>query len=342
MNEFSLIDTYFKPLGEIANQDAASPNVVMGIGDDCALLAAKPGYQLAVSADTLVAGIHFPETTHPIDIGYKALAVNLSDLAAMGAEPAWFSLCLTLPEQNESWLKGFVQGLEILARQFNVPLVGGDTTKGPLTITIQVAGWVEQGAAMLRREAQPGDHIYVAGQLGWPYLGLRILQQTLPPEIGLTNRERQFALERFLRPLPQLALASVIKNHVNSAIDISDGLYADLNHLIVASGVGAAIDPASVPVAEPLRGYQNDLAHQLQDSETEASKIINNAINFGDEYQLLFTLPAESVALLQMSVAAMSLNSPQQTLYKIGEIIATEGLHDKQGNSLLAQGYKHF
>ncbi|MCG8317699.1 MAG: thiamine-phosphate kinase [Pseudomonadales bacterium] len=264
MNEFSLIDTYFKPLGEIANQEAASPNVVMGIGDDCALLAVKPGYQLAVSADTLVAGVHFPEATHPIDIGYKALAVNLSDLAAMGAEPAWFSLCLTLPEQNESWLKGFVQGLEILARQFNVPLVGGDTTKGPLTISIQVAGWVPQGSAMMRSGAKSGDLIYVAGALGWPYLGFHSVQKNRTAELALNQREQQIALERFLRPVPQVHLASVIRDHASAAIDVSDGLYADLQHMLTASGVGARIDVNAIPVADPLLSCRNDASQQSQ------------------------------------------------------------------------------
>ncbi|MDX1696277.1 MAG: thiamine-phosphate kinase [Ketobacteraceae bacterium] len=320
MDEFSLINTWFKPLGDVA--DSASPNVVLGVGDDCALLASRPGYELAVTADTLVAGVHFLEDVDAVDLGVKALAVNLSDLAAMGAEPAWFTLCLTLPEQDPAWLEGFSEGLGRMAREYRVPLVGGDTTSGPLTVTVQVAGWVPQGRALRRDAARTDDLIYVSGELGWPGLGLAHLQQ----QQTLSEPHRTVALERLLRPRPQIKLAMAIREHVHACIDISDGLTADLTHILKASGKGAELDIPALPVAEPLR--------KLQSTDRDA---LLEALNFGDEYQLLFTAPASAGAALKQAAATAGAQ-----VHSIGRITDTGQLADTGGAIITAKGYRHF
>ncbi|MCG8671632.1 MAG: thiamine-phosphate kinase [Pseudomonadales bacterium] len=314
-NEFSLINKYFKPLGEAI----ASPNVVMGIGDDCALLANKPGYQLAVSTDTMVAGVHFFADAHPIDVGYKALAVNLSDLAAMGAEPAWFTLCLTLPGRDENWIKGFVQGIEILAQQFAIPLVGGDTTKGPLSLSIQVAGWVPEDKGLTRSGAKVGDHLYVSGEIGWPYLGYQVSTSSLQ----LNDADQREGLERFLRPLPKLALGANLIDVASAALDISDGLTADLNHMLTASGIGAELDINALPLAAPLGAMSDDIQRQ--------------AINFGDEYQLLFAVPSDKQTQLTALQEQLSIK-----LYPIGTLVDGPGIVDSQGNPIAPSGYEHF
>ena len=320
MDEFSLIDTYFKSLGDVAG--GASPSVVLGIGDDCALIASRPGYELAISADTLVAGVHFLEDTHAVNLGYKALAVNLSDLAAMGAEPAWFTLCLTLPENDEAWVLSFTQGLAILAHEYGVSLVGGDTTCGPLTVSVQVAGWVPSGKAMRRSHARVGERLYVSGELGWPGLGLDHLQGRQM----LSGKHQLFALDHLLRPQPQVQLGLAVRDYASACIDISDGLTADLMHILSASGVGAALDIAALPVAEPLRGYQA--------SDTER---LLQALNFGDEYQLLFTAPPTAHAALNSAAANVG-----ASLYEVGTITDSGCLTDTQGNPITAKGYQHF
>lgn len=321
MDEFSLIDTYFKSLGDVAG--STSPNVVLGIGDDCALLAPRLGCELAVSADTLVAGVHFLEDTHAFDLGFKALAVNLSDLAAMGAEPAWFTLCLTLPDNDEAWLRSFTQGMATLAREYQMPLVGGDTTRGPLTVSVQVAGWIPAGKALRRSGARVGDGLYVSGGLGWPGLGLDHLQgrMTLP------GKHQLFALDHLLRPQPQIKLGIALREYARACIDISDGLTADLGHILASSRVGAALDVAALPVAEPLRTLQKDQPEQLLD-----------VLDFGDEYQLLFTAPANAHAALMSAAAAVG-----ATVCAIGRITDDSGrLTDGQGNAITTKGYQHF
>jgi len=221
INEFELIKRYFQQT-IVSRRD-----VVCGIGDDAALLQCSPEQLLVVSTDTLIEGVHFPQTTTAQDLAYKALAVNLSDLAAMGAEPAWFTLALTLPTPDPSWLAHFSQGLFQLAQQFNIQLVGGDTTRGPLSITIQVLGQVPAHQALLRQGAQAGDKIYVSGTLGDAGLGL---------EVSLGKRQvsetaSQFVLQRLNRPFPQVQLGLALRGLASSAIDISDGLLADLDHL---------------------------------------------------------------------------------------------------------------
>ena len=320
MDEFALIDTYFKSLGDVAGR--TSPNVVLGIGDDCALLSSRPGYELAVTADTLVAGVHFLEDVHPVDLGYKSLAVNLSDLAAMGADPAWFTLCITLPEQDENWIRGFTQGMAILAHEYQVPLVGGDTTKGPLTVSVQVAGWVPAGKALRRSAAQVGDTLYVTGELGWPGLGLDHLQKRQK----LCGKHQLYALDHLLRPQPQVQLAQVIRDYVHACIDISDGLTADLTHILKASQKGAELDIAALPVAEPLR--------HLQAGDRDG---LLEALNFGDEYQLLFTAPVTAHAAVAAAAASVG-----GDVYRIGCITDSGKLTDDRGHLIIAKGYSHF
>lgn len=320
MDEFSLIEKYFKPLGEVSlGNQSASPNVVMGIGDDCALLNSKPGHELAVSLDTLVAGVHFLENVNPVDLGYKALAVNLSDLAAMGAEPAWFTLGLSLPEKDERWLQDFVHGLSLLARQYQMPLVGGDTTKGPLTISVQVAGWVPQGQAIKRSAAQVGDDIYVTGELGWPKLGLDALQG----KSDLSDADFNQAQQHLLRPEPQLVFAQQGRQYLAAGIDISDGLFADLGHILKASQVGARLNIASIPIAQPLKSLAPEQRFE--------------ALSFGDEYQLLFTATTHN----KNAIKAIAHRCGVQ-IAKIGEITAANTLVDENGQVITAQGYKHF
>ena len=320
MDEFALIDTYFKSLGDVAG--STSPNVVLGIGDDCALLAGRAGYELAVTADTLVSGVHFLEDVHPVDLGYKALAVNLSDLAAMGADPAWFTLCLTLPDQDENWIRGFTQGMAILAHEYQVPLVGGDTTKGPLTVTVQVAGWVPAGRALRRSAAMVGDILYVTGELGWPGLGLDHLQQRQK----LCGKHQLYALDRLLRPQPQVRLGQALRDYLHACIDISDGLTADLNHILRASNKGAELNIESLPVAEPLQ--------HLAATDREA---LLAALNFGDEYQLLFTAPPEDHAAVVAAAAGVG-----GEVYAVGHITGSGVLTDERGAPITAKGYSHF
>lgn len=281
MAEFEVIKRYFAPLS--ATVDA--PDVVLGIGDDCALISPPEGYDIALSSDTLVADVHFFSDANPEDIGHKALAVNLSDLAAMGATPAWFSLNISLPTTYavDEWLKPFCAGMQALAQRYSIPLVGGDTTSGPLTITLQVAGWVPKGQGLRRSGARLNDRLYVTGDLGWPALGLDQLAQPkgMPlrcPDVVLQEAEIAYAVTRLVKPTPQLAFALKARDYLHSAIDISDGLTQDLQHILTASQLSAQLDVDALPVAAPLR--------------LAGLNTYWRALNFGDEYQLLLTAPA--------------------------------------------------
>lgn len=271
MSEFDLIRTYFSDLG------APRADVTLGVGDDCALLSVPPGQRLALSIDTLVSGIHFLPDVDPESLGHKSLAVGLSDLAAMGAEPAWATLALTLPPelatQGAPWVEAFARGLGQLAAAHGVRLVGGDTTSGPLAVTVQVHGLVPAGLEVRRSGARPGDLVYVSGTLGDAGLALRELLAGRSPEIGLRTR-----LER---PTPRVALGKALRGAASAMIDVSDGLAADLGHILDASGVAAELEldrlPLSPPVAESV-GQGGDWALPLSS---------------GDDYELCFCLPAD-------------------------------------------------
>ena len=278
VSEFGLIQRFF-------NQEKQSrPDVMHGIGDDAAVLQVPEGQQLVVTTDTLVLDRHFPKNTLAADIGYKALAVNLSDLAAMGAEPAWVLLALTLPTADEAWLAQFSQGFFSLLQQFNLQLVGGDVTQGPLSITVQAMGFVPSGKALLRSGAKPGDRIYVTGTLGDAGLALACLQKKI--SVNLSKKQSQYVMQRLNRPEPRIACGLALRGIASSAIDISDGLAADLDHILVASQVGAAVDVAKLPLSEALHELPREKALQL-------------ALSAGDDYELCFTVPPTCEAQLQ-------------------------------------------
>ncbi|OQW92510.1 MAG: thiamine-phosphate kinase [Thiotrichaceae bacterium IS1] len=317
MTEFDLITRYFK------QSFPTHPNVVLGLGDDAALCTVPPGMQLAIAIDTLVAGVHFPHHTAPEDIGYKALAVNLSDMAAMGAIPSWFTLALTCPHVDEGWLAKFSQGLLELAATTPVSLIGGDTTAGPLTVTVQIAGLVPANSALQRRGAKPGDAIYVTGYLGDAGLGLASVQGT----ITLSSAATQYVETRLNRPTPRLLEGQALRGIATSAIDISDGLAADLGHILVASEVGATLELTQLPLSKVLRKHL---------SPTAAWQL---ALSAGDDYELCFTVPSSRE--LELSKAL-----PAGSYTKIGIIDQAVGLRclDENGQALVLEkrGYRHF
>ena len=303
MGEFDLIQRYFK-------RPAAA--AMVGIGDDCAILQPRPGRQLAVSSDMLVQGQHFFADVDPKTLGHKALAVNLSDLAACGARPVAFTLALALPAVDEAWLQGFSQGLFALAQQHGCELVGGDTTRGPLTICITVLGEVDPaaGGAMLRSGARGDDDVYVSGHLGDARLALDALRGriTLPPDLLAQTRLR---LEC---PTPRVALGLALRGLASAAIDVSDGLLGDLGHVLAASGVGATIDTAAALTL--LQAKDSPGAAQLG-----ADHLLGCVLAGGDDYELLFTAPPSRRAAV--AAAAVASSTP---VTRIGRIDAASGL----------------
>ncbi len=273
MHEFNLIQKYF-----IWNNPPR--DVVTTVGDDAAVIDISYNKQLVTSIDTLVSGVHFPENTPPHAIGYKALAVNLSDLAAMGASPRWFTLALTLPEIDEKWLEEFSAGLKSLAQQHDCFLIGGDTTRGPLSISIQVMGVVDTGKAILRSGARVGDKIYVTGTLGDAAAGLQsIVDNKNNNKLSSLEKEAKvFCQNRLNLPTPRIVESNIIKHFASTCIDVSDGLLQDLSHILEASGVAANLDLTQLPLSSALTTLHNQQA-------------INLALTGGDDYELLFTIP---------------------------------------------------
>ena len=314
-DEFSLIQRYFSNVG------ANSPNCRLGIGDDAAVMQSPPGFQLVVCMDTLIEGVHFPIGSAAADIAVKALSVNLSDLAAMAADPDWFQLSLTLPSADESWLTEFAAALKDTADRYQVALVGGDTCRGPLSVTIQIAGLIAEDAYLTRSTAKTGDLIVVSGRLGDAALGLAVQQQKVKLEDSLAA-ECEASLNR---PQPRLELNNFLRDHANAAIDISDGLVADLGHVIEQSKVGARLRRDALPVNHWIK------------SEGQ----YHYALFGGDDYELCFTMPAaQSVALQQWND-----ENPQCLLSVIGEIVDSGYSLDSGGEltDLSAnRGFKHF
>jgi len=267
MGEFDLIARYFTRPGRHA---------VLGVGDDCALLQPQPGMQLAVSSDMLVQGRHFLSTTPAADLGHKALAVNLSDLAACGAKPLAFTLALALPSIDEAWLAGFSKGLWALADAHSCELIGGDTTQGPLNICITVLGEVPPGDALLRQHAQVGDDIYVSGMVGDARLALEVFRGNL----SLSTTDFEAARARMDRPTPRVSLGLALRGVANAAIDISDGLLGDLGHILQRSKVGAVIDTAWVQDSAAISDAMQTISF---------NKRLDFALAGGDDYELLFT-----------------------------------------------------
>ncbi|MDA1106889.1 MAG: thiamine-phosphate kinase [Proteobacteria bacterium] len=320
LTEFSLIERYFSR--PAAQRD---PDVVLGIGDDAALLHVPEGMELAVATDTLAEGVHFPLHTKPEDIGHKALAANLSDMAAMGAEPRWATLALTLPHADKSWLAAFSAGFFALAAEYRIQLIGGDTTRGPLSITVQILGLVPAGMALRRSGAHAGDLIYVTGTLGDAGLGLRVLQQP----IELSAGHAAHVMQRLNRPQPRVAEGIALRGIASAAIDISDGLGADLGHILQASGTGARINMAALPLSAAVNSYVNH------------SGDWHTPLCAGDDYELCFTVPAQKrPALLD------ALKSSASGCTHIGVIEAAPGLRCISASGALitprAGGYQHF
>ncbi|WP_049630481.1 thiamine-phosphate kinase [Cellvibrio sp. pealriver] len=318
--EFQLIRQFFQR--EQAEQPAAG--VLLGIGDDCALLDIPVGKQLAVSVDTLVAGVHFPTDADPELIAERALRTNLSDLAAMGAEPLWFTLALTLPHADEEWLRSFSRGLFACARDYKIALVGGDTTSGPLSITIQVMGATAPGAALRRDGANIGDFILVTNTLGDGAAALAAIQKTHI----FADEHTDYLLQRFYRPTPRLVESAMICTIASSALDISDGLVADLQHICDASDLGAVIDVENVPLSPALQSLNN------------VPQALEWALSGGDDYELCFTVPPEKMADIAMLIAQGKL---QATV--IGEMVAGNKViceYEGQPFELTKTGYQHF
>jgi thiamine-monophosphate kinase len=270
LGEFELIERYFR---------RATPNAVMGPGDDCALLAPRPGMQLAISCDMLVEGRHFLSTVAPERLGHKALAVNLSDLAACGARPVAYTLALSMPRADADWLEGFSRGLHALADAHGCELVGGDTTAGPLNVCITVFGETPAGGALLRSGARPGDEVWVSHPLDGGVGDARLALEVFRGRIALEGTPFDQVRRAMELPQPRVALGLALRGLASAAIDVSDGLLGDLSHLLRRSGVGAAIDVDAVPRSAVL-------AAQPQAVQRECT------LAGGDDYELVFTAPA--------------------------------------------------
>ena len=304
MAEFSIIDTYFNR----KNQDS----VDLGVGDDSALLTPPPQQQLVICADTLVAGRHFPLDTDPHAIGWKSVAVNLSDIAAMGAKPHSILLALSLPQIDHDWLKGFSQGLFDCCDQFGVSLIGGDTTQSPhLTLSVTALGWVDIGKAVPRSGAQVGDYVCVSGQVGDAAFGLKHLDHPLKKRLDY--------------PTPRCALGQTLKGLAHSMIDVSDGLAQDLGHILKASHVGAEIELNQLPIDQNLQHLPPQEQWKF-------------ALAGGDDYELCFTISPENYDKLSQQELDVRIT-------KIGQITKTRELrfvNHGQDQILEFQGYQHF
>lgn len=318
--EFSLIDRHFAAHG------GGRPDVVLGIGDDCALLAPPPDQQLVVTIDTLVADVHFFADVDAEALGHKALAVNLSDLAAAGATPAWVTLALTLPKADEHWLERFCRGLFALADRYQVQLIGGDTTHGPTTvITIQAHGFVPPGRALRRDGAQPGDGLYLTGTPGDAGLALAAAYG----KVALDPAHRAAVQTRLERPQPRIAQGLALRGIASSAIDISDGLAQDLGHILERSRVGARVELARLPLSSALT------------ASLERDVAIETVLTGGDDYELCFTVPPSRES--QLETLAMGWDC---RCTRIGVITAEPGLQLLRADGsllrLVRQGYDHF
>ncbi len=305
MDEFELIRRYFDRNGDM-------PGVAVGVGDDGAVLTPDTTKQQIQVIDTLVEGVHFPSETIPADIAYRAVAVNLSDIAAMGGCPRWMTLALTLSDSSEQWVESFSSGLFEAADKYDVALVGGDTTSGPVvTVTVTITGEVETGAALLRSGAKTGDGIFVTGTLGDSAAGLTLLQR---------GESDDFLVQRFLRPTPRITVGRALVGKANSAIDVSDGLVGDLKKLLAASGVGGEIDIDKLPISDSLRD---------KFSEDDQQGL---ALTGGDDYELCFTAREDSVKDIT-------------GITQIGSVNQSSGLTCRQNGDIVEvddSGYRHF
>ncbi|TCJ20226.1 thiamine-phosphate kinase [Parasulfuritortus cantonensis] len=315
-SEFDLIARYF---------DRPAAHAVLGVGDDAALIRPGPGLDLAVSADMLVAGRHFFPDADPAQLGHKALAVNLSDLAAMAATPRWALLSVALPEADEAWLAGFARGFFGLAERYGVDLVGGDTTRGPLNLSVTILGEVPAGQALRRDGARVGDDLWVSGELGGAALGLRHLQG----QLRLAEAEAAACLERLHAPEPRVALGRALAGLANSAIDVSDGLLGDLGHILERSRLGAEIELAALPVPAVLA------------ARLPAPLALACLLAGGDDYELCFSAPPGRRAAVQAAAHSVGV-----AVSRIGHIGAEPGLRVRRPDGGLLDmevtGFDHF
>lgn len=317
MNEFSLIKRFF-------SRPAEADSVSTGVGDDCAVLVPPAGQRLVVSIDTQVSGRHFPVHTPPDLIASRALHCAVSDLAAMGAEPLWFTLALTLPNVDTAWLQSFSEGLYSAADECRISLVGGDTTSGHLSVSIQVHGAVPDYSVLLRSGASVGDQIFVTGTLGDAAAGLRVVQGSLRPD----ERSAEYLIQKFYQPQARVRAGLVLRYLAASCIDISDGLLADLTHICEASGVGAVLDSTRIPLSQALL------------ASVPTGEALELALTGGDDYQLCFTAaPAHAEQLLSQT------RSGALDITLVGEVVAGSGIVDSntgQPFRYQSKGFKHF
>ncbi|MDB6046556.1 MAG: Thiamine-monophosphate kinase [Gammaproteobacteria bacterium] len=318
LGEFALIDRYFRKCG------VKRADVRLGVGDDAALLDSPAGCELVAAIDTLVAGVHFPHGSPAASIGHRALAVNLSDLAAMGARPAWALLALTVPNSHDAWLSEFAAGFSALAYAYDVALVGGDTTSGPLCVSVQILGHVPKGAGMLRSGARPGDLVFVSGTPGDAAAGLAVEQGRLDAPAAAATYLRK----RFLFPSPRMALGERLRSYASACIDVSDGLLGDVGKLAHASGCGVELSYGKVPVSEALvQAVGDERAREL-------------ALTGGDDYELCFTVKPEHVGKLRQDLP------PQRWGYSlIGVVQDAPGAVVMSGGNVMEfshSGYDHF
>lgn len=307
MDEFELISRYFVRSGE-------ARGTIIGIGDDGAVLQPDGGRELIVVIDTLVEGVHFPQDIDAADLGYRSVAVNLSDIAAMGGCPRWMTLALTMPVANEQWIGRFAEGLHAAAAEHDITLVGGDTTRGENTVvTVQITGDVAADKAILRAGGKIGDTIFVTGTLGDAAAGL---------ELSSLGQADEYLLGRFLRPSARVRLGQSLVGVASAAIDVSDGLFADLNKLLAASGVGAEIDLASLPISAALQ------------SSFDANAQRRFALSGGDDYELCFTAPANALP-----------DTGDTRVTAIGKVTAGNTIVCRLGGDIVEfadSGYRHF
>jgi len=329
LGEFELIRRYFTSAG------AARADVILGVGDDGAVLEPPQGQQLVVVADTLVEGTHFLPGSPPESIGHRALAVNLSDIAAMGARPAWALLALTLPHADEGWLEAFARGFGRLAQRHGVALVGGDTTSGSLSITVQVIGFAPAGTALRRDRAQPGDLLCVTGTPGDAAAGLAIERVAGRDTTASSTAAARHLRERFLFPEPRLASGLLLRKFATACIDVSDGLLGDAGKLCSASGCGAVLQADQLPISAPLRAW------------AAPSRAVQLALTGGDDYELCFTLPSVRRAALEAAWPAAHADAGlvDPGFQVIGELRREPGIEIRDLETVMQlshSGFDHF
>jgi len=318
LNEFEIIERYFKPKLQDNEQ-----GLELGVGDDAAVINISQDEELVVSIDTLVEGVHFLKDTSPQDIANKSLLVNLSDIAAMGASPRWITLSLTLPENNSDWLKEFSKQFNSLLADYSLVLIGGDLTKGPLSITIQAHGIVPKGKFLCRSGAKPGDSIYVTGELGAAAYTLKYLKDS-DEKLKPTKKE----IQRLNKPEPRIKTGLEIRDIATSCIDISDGLFTDLSHILRCSKVGAEVKLQDIPYSSTLQKLNKDLAIDL-------------ALTGGDDYELCFTIPSN---VSNTDLEKMITTSKVSKIGRINELSSKLNLidDDEKSYKLESAGFQHF